>query len=57
MPYVLPGGSLCGYSVTGYSALKKKGVLFLNYCFKCNDYCYIYRGDRLKYFWGVHKQP
>lgn len=57
MPYVLPGGRLCGYAVTGHSALKKKGILFLNYCFKCRDYCYIYRGDRLKYFWGVRKMP
>ncbi len=52
MPYVLPGGRLCGYNVLSHSALKKQGKLFQQYCWKCRDYCWIYRGDRLKYIYA-----
>ncbi len=57
MVYVLPGGRFCGYHVGGHSALKKAGKLYQQYCWSCRDYCWIYRGDRLKYFWGVRKLP
>ncbi len=30
------------------SALKKSGQLVKNYCFKCNDYCWLYLGTRFR---------
>ena len=52
MPYVLPGGRLCGYNVVLHSALKKQGKLYQQYCWKCSLYCWIYAGDRLKYIYA-----
>jgi hypothetical protein len=52
MPYVTPGGRLCGYNVVLHSALKKAGKLYQQYCWKCNMYCWIFDGDRLTYIYA-----
>ena len=45
MPFYRDGDRLgCGYVPSGYSSLKKSGLLVQNYCMKCGYKCWLYLG-------------
>ncbi len=40
----------CPLVPDGYSALKKSGVLSRQWCLKCGYRCWVYRGERYRFF-------
>lgn len=53
MPYVRNNTRLCGYDIVRHSSLKKAGLLYKQFCFRCNAMCWIYVGNNFRYLHAI----